>query len=126
MANEANRLDLAAVRAKLASARGKEYWRSLDELAESEGFTEFLHREFPRLASEWPQGLGRRRFLQVMGASLGLAGLSACAAKRPEDIVPYVRQPEGITLGEPLHFATARTVSGLATGQRAQSPEGRP
>ena len=38
MANEDNRLDLAAVRAKLASAKGKEYWRSLDELAESDGF----------------------------------------------------------------------------------------
>jgi MoCo/4Fe-4S cofactor protein with predicted Tat translocation signal len=126
MANEDNRLDLAAVRAKLASARGKEYWRSLDELAESDGFTEFLHREFPRLASEWPSGLGRRRFLQLMGASLGLAGLSACAAKRPEDIVPYVRQPEEITLGEPLYFATAMTVSGIATGLLVQSREGRP
>jgi MoCo/4Fe-4S cofactor protein with predicted Tat translocation signal len=126
MVNEDNRLDLAAVRAKLASAKGKEYWRSLDELAESDGFTEFLNREFPRLASEWPSGLGRRRFLQLMGASLGLAGLSACAAKRPEDIVPYVRQPEEITLGEPLYFATAMTVSGIATGLLVQSREGRP
>ena len=31
----------------------RKYWRSLDELASVDGFKEFLHREFPRQASEW-------------------------------------------------------------------------
>src|SRR5215470_16510550 len=126
MTENSNRLDLAGVRAKLASAAGKEYWRSLDELAETPEFADFLSRELPGVVPEWRDAIGRRKFLQLMGASLSLAGLSACAAKRAEDIVPYVRQPEEITPGEPLYFATAMTLSGIATGLLVQSREGRP
>src|SRR5215470_1507342 len=126
MTENSNRLDLAGVRAKLASAAGKEYWRSLDELAETPEFADFLSRELPGVVPEWRDAIGRRKFLQLMGASLSLAGLSACAAKRAEDIVPYVRQPEEIIPGEPLYFATAMTLSGIATGLLVQSREGRP
>src|SRR5262245_6140434 len=48
---------------------GKRYWRSLEELAETEEFQEILHREFPERASEWTDPVGRRRFLKLMGAS---------------------------------------------------------
>mgnify|MGYP003388608260 CR=1 FL=1 len=37
--------ELAAVRARLQSARGKQFWRSLDELADSPAFHELLSRE---------------------------------------------------------------------------------
>src|SRR2546429_3811144 len=67
--------DLAAMRARLQTAQGAEYWRSLEELAGSQEFQEFLHREFPQQASEWQDAMGRRRFLQLMGASLALAGV---------------------------------------------------
>ena len=45
--------DLAALRARLQTAQGPEYWRSLEELAGSQEFQEFLHREFPHQAAEW-------------------------------------------------------------------------
>src|ERR1700748_161107 len=49
-------LDLAAVRAKLQAKTGKQYWRSLEELAEDPHFEELLQREFPRQApSEWDE-----------------------------------------------------------------------
>src|SRR5713226_6728203 len=83
-------LDLATVREKLSQAKGKRYWRSLEELAETEEFKEMLHREFPRHASEWSDGVSRRNFMQLMGASLALAGLSACTKQPVENIVPYV------------------------------------
>ncbi len=51
MQDDTGRLDLAAVRARLAGARGRQYWRSLEELAEAEGFRAFLQREFPRQAA---------------------------------------------------------------------------
>src|SRR5262245_31409185 len=54
------------------------YWRSLEELANSEEFDEWLHREFPNNASEWTSDVGRRTFLKLMGASLALGGLTAC------------------------------------------------
>ena len=37
-----------------------------------------MHREFPRYASEWEDGDSRRNFIKLMGASLALAGLTAC------------------------------------------------
>ena len=99
-------LDLAAIRAKLKASKGKEYWRSMDELADSEGFRETLERELPRLAGYWPDGVSRRAFLKLMGASLALAGLASCSPPGSK-LVPYVRQPENIQSGHPLFFASA-------------------
>src|SRR5262249_48777494 len=48
-------LDLAEVRAQLATKQGKQYWRTLEELADNPHFTDLLHREFPRAAAEWDE-----------------------------------------------------------------------
>ena len=69
-----HRLDLAAVREKLQDKSGKQYWRTLEELADDPHFEDLLHREFPRHASEWDDAVDRRDFLKLMGASLALAG----------------------------------------------------
>ena len=45
--------DLAGARGRLAGARGPQFWRSLDELAGSEAFDEYLAREFPSQADQW-------------------------------------------------------------------------
>jgi len=120
-------LDLAAIRARLDSSRGHDYWRSLEELASTDGFEELLEREFPRQAAEWTGGdAGRRQFLKVMGASLALAGLSACTKQPTETIVPYVRQPEEVIPGKPLFFATAVPITGIAVGTLVESHLGRP
>src|SRR5437762_4334628 len=119
-------LDLSAVRKRLGNARGKDYWRSLEELAGTDGFEEMLHREFPRFAAEWNDPVGRRKFLRLMGASLALAGLSACTRQPIEAIAPYVRQPEELLPGKPLYFATAMSLGGIATGVLAESHQGRP
>ncbi|MBI3942124.1 MAG: TAT-variant-translocated molybdopterin oxidoreductase, partial [Chloroflexi bacterium] len=121
------KLDLPAARARLASKQGKEYWRSLEELAEDESFKEQLGRQVPRLVSGWATDVSRRQFLKVMGASLALAGLSACVPKQPPGkIVPYVTQPEAIVPGKPLFFATAMTLGGYALGLLGESHMGRP
>ena len=52
---------------------------------------------------------GRRNFLKLMGASLALAGLSACTRQPTEHIMPYIRQPEELIPGRPLFYATAMT-----------------
>ena len=51
-----NNLNLVTIQERLDRAKGKSYWRSLDELASTDGFKEYLHREFPRLAGEWIDG----------------------------------------------------------------------
>jgi MoCo/4Fe-4S cofactor protein with predicted Tat translocation signal len=121
-----DRLDLEEVRERLRAKKGPEFWRSLDELAATPAFQDLLHREFPRHASELTDGVSRRSFLQLAGASLALAGLTGCTKQPLEKIVPYVRQPEQIVPGKPLFFATALTLSGYATGVLAESHQGRP
>src|ERR1043165_5531737 len=118
--------DLAAIRERLRSARGPRYWRSLDELARTKEFETFLHREFPEQASEWLGRFDRRHFLKLMGASLALAGLTACTRQPIERIVPYVKQPEELIPGQPLFYATAMTLGGCATGLLVESHEGHP
>ncbi|HTQ80165.1 MAG TPA: TAT-variant-translocated molybdopterin oxidoreductase, partial [Thermoanaerobaculia bacterium] len=123
-------IDLNEVRAKLQEKQGPEMWRSLDELAGTPAFQEWLHREFPRQASEWVEppsdGVSRRAFLQLAGASLGLAGLTACTKQPLERIVPYVRQPEEIVPGRALYFASTHVLSGYGYGVLAESHTGRP
>ncbi len=119
-------IDLTAIRERLASLQGPQYWRSLEELAETPEFQDFLYREFPQGASEWNDPLGRRRFLKLMGASLAFAGLTACTRQPKEVIVPYVRAPEEIIPGKPLFFASAMTLGGVATGLLVESHMGRP
>jgi MoCo/4Fe-4S cofactor protein with predicted Tat translocation signal len=104
---------------------GRTYWRSLDELADTPEFRAMVEREFP--ARTWAK-LGpstRRQFLKLMGASLGLAGLTSC--RWPKDnIVPYARRPENRTPGIPEQYATAMELGGFAQGLLVTSYDGRP
>jgi molybdopterin-containing oxidoreductase family iron-sulfur binding subunit len=118
--------DIEALRAKLEGTRGRSYWRSLEAVAETPEFQAFLHREFPHNASEWLDPVGRRGFLKLMGASLALAGVSACTRQPDEAIVPYVRQPEELVPGKPLFYATAMPFAGSGVGLLVESHEGRP
>jgi len=128
------KLDLADVRARIdqatahdaAEKTGPEYWRSLEELAGCEDFQSALHREFPKHASEWLDTVSRRGFLKVMGASLGLAGMTGCVRLPLEPIVPYVRQPENVIPGRPMYYATAVTLGGYASPVLVESHLGRP
>jgi MoCo/4Fe-4S cofactor protein with predicted Tat translocation signal len=120
-----NVLDLAAVRAKLRTKTGKQYWRTLEELSDDPHFEDLLHREFPRQASEWDETVDRRNFLKLAAASLAFAGISGC--RKPEQlIVPYVKQPDGMILGKPQFYATAIPFGADAVGVLVESHEGRP
>ncbi|HEX3654209.1 MAG TPA: TAT-variant-translocated molybdopterin oxidoreductase [Pirellulales bacterium] len=119
---------LAAAHERLGGARGKQYWRSLDELAETPAFMALVHNEFPSQASIWPDTLSRRKFLSLMAASLALGGIGGCSVKPAPtvNIVPYVKPPREIEPGEPLFFATSLTHAGSAVGVLVESHMGRP
>src|ERR1051325_6080089 len=104
----------------------KKFWRSLEELADTPQFREFVAREFPQQAEEWNDPIERRTFIKLMGASLALAGLSGCVFQPPEKIVPNVKQPEEHVPGKALFFATAAPLFGPATPVIVRSNEGRP
>ncbi len=104
---------------------GKRYWRSLNELAETAEFREWLHREFPEGAAEMLESSSRRTLLKLMAASFGLAGLTAC--RRPvENILPAAKAVEDYIPGNPLYYATAFTLGGVATGLLVEAHDGRP
>ncbi len=127
MTSRGKRLELEEARKKLESAKGPQYWRCLEELADSEGFAEMMQREFPRQASEWIGGeVSRRNFLKLMSASLALAGLTGCTRLPIEPIVPYVRQPEEMVPGRPLFYATAMELGGYGHPLLARSNDGHP
>jgi molybdopterin-containing oxidoreductase family iron-sulfur binding subunit len=119
-------MDFSAIRRRLASLEGRAYWRSLEELGDTEEFQQHLGREFPEQASTLTDPVARRQFLKLMGASLALAGVSACTRQPDETIVPYVRAPEDVVPGRPLFFATAMPFGGLATPVLVENHLGRP
>lgn len=107
------------------------YWRSLDELAETPEFRSFVEAEFPSRAGELVDPLSRRRFLQVMGASLAMAGLTGCddfiRVRWPrEEILPFASRPAGRHPGTPTYYASAMELAGVGTGVLVKSYDGRP
>jgi molybdopterin-containing oxidoreductase family iron-sulfur binding subunit len=105
--------------------RGKDYWRSLNQLADTPEFRELVEREFPEGASEISNEFSRRDFLALMGASMALAGLVSC--RRPvEKIIPYVAAPEEVVPGIANHYATTIPLGNSAYGLIVESHEGRP
>ncbi|HYV84955.1 MAG TPA: TAT-variant-translocated molybdopterin oxidoreductase [Patescibacteria group bacterium] len=101
------------------------YWRSQRQIDGDPEFQTLQEREFPEGASEPPDGITRRDLMTLLGASLSLAGLSAC--RRPiEHIVPYVTPPEEIIPGVPRFYATTMPFGRSAYGLIVESHEGRP
>ncbi|MCI0631163.1 MAG: TAT-variant-translocated molybdopterin oxidoreductase [Phycisphaerales bacterium] len=120
--------DKSNLRFEISDLKGKQYWRSLDELANTEEFREFMFREFPAGASEILDSEDRRQFLKVMGASLALAGMGMAGCRRwpQEKIAPYAHRPAGRTPGVPVQYATMMELGGVAAGLLVTSFDGRP
>ncbi|NNJ10700.1 TAT-variant-translocated molybdopterin oxidoreductase [Chloroflexales bacterium ZM16-3] len=121
--------EIDAVRNRLQHARGKQFWRSLDDLADTSAFREYLEREFPRGAAELNDSVSRRTFLKLMGASLALAGLSGCttAMRQPQEkVAPFTHLPLTQTPGIPIYYATALALDGFGMGVAVRNYDGRP
>jgi MoCo/4Fe-4S cofactor protein with predicted Tat translocation signal len=107
------------------SKSGSETWRSRQELAGSEEFHRHLEAEFLAEFAAPGDGLSRRRFLQLMSASIAMATLAGC--RWPEEkIVPFVQRPEDTTPGTTKRFATTLELAGAASGVLVTSFDGRP
>ena len=61
--NEITPMTLAQVREELKAAKGKRYWRSVDELADTAEFQAAVEKEFPSAAQEWVDPVSRRGFM---------------------------------------------------------------
>ncbi|MDX2178535.1 MAG: TAT-variant-translocated molybdopterin oxidoreductase [Bryobacteraceae bacterium] len=109
---------------KLQGKSGAQYWRSLNELAGTSQFRDWVSKEFPG-GVEGLDGDSRRNVLKLMAASFGLAGLAAC--RRPEEkILPMAKGVEDIVPGKPFFYNTVFTQGGSAVGITVESHDGRP
>jgi MoCo/4Fe-4S cofactor protein with predicted Tat translocation signal len=106
---------------------GPRYWRSLDQLAETPGFRQWLEREFPAGASEFSDPVSRRHFVKIMSASFLLAGVGLTGCRRPEEkILPFGKMPENYLHGVPQFYATAMPSRSSAIPLVVKTHDGRP
>ena len=113
----------------LPADSGRSYWRSLDQLAETPEFRQWVEREFPEGASEWTDPVTRRQFTKIMSASFLLAGLGLAGGgcRRPvEKLEPFGKMPENYIHGLPQFYATAMPTQNSAIPLVAKSNDGRP
>jgi len=124
--DESKQVPLSELRKKLEGQTGEKYWRSFDELSQTQEFQAALQHEFPQEPSLWERSTTRRKFLQLMGSMIAMAGLAGCTRQPTEKIVPYVKAPEELIPGKPLYYATAISLGGFARGLLVESHMGRP
>jgi molybdopterin-containing oxidoreductase family iron-sulfur binding subunit len=109
------------------------YWRSLRQLEQQTAAAEDREGaplEFPESAVDATTSdpMSRRNFVQVMGASMALAGVAGAGCKRwdKDEIVPLARRPEDQIPGIPSFYATSWDFRGSAQALVATAYEGRP
>jgi molybdopterin-containing oxidoreductase family iron-sulfur binding subunit len=83
-----------------------------------------LRHEFADREPEAPSAPERRRFMQLMSASLAF-GAAGCRWKE-DKLMPLVQNPEGSAPGIPSYYNTSMELYGHAVGLRVKSYEGRP
>jgi molybdopterin-containing oxidoreductase family iron-sulfur binding subunit len=76
------------------------------------------------MKTDEPDDRERRRFLQLMGASLALAG-GGCSGPPPDTIVPYIDTPPELVHADPLFYATAYVRGGFGFGVLVEGNMGR-
>src|SRR5947209_1092578 len=104
---------------------GRQYWRSLEQLAGTPEFQKWVEREFQENATDMLSGKARRNVLKLMGDSFGLAGLTAC--RRPEaNTLPATKGIEDYIPGQAYFYATAMPLGGTVTGLLVETHDGRP
>jgi MoCo/4Fe-4S cofactor protein with predicted Tat translocation signal len=107
----------------LPAAAGRQ-WTAIEELVDDPAFQAWVDAEYPAAAEFAPTE--RRQFLKLMGASFALAGLTGCEKSPFVAALPYVNQPDDVTIGMPRYYATAVSLDGFAQPVIATTYSGRP
>ena len=102
----------------------KKYFRSFEEFIGDPQFEQAVDQEFGAAAPA-ADGLSRRRWLQLMGASMAFGSMVGCRMGE-EHITPFVFRPQNRVPGIPDFYATSFDFGGVGRPVVAKSSDGRP
>ncbi|MCB9073525.1 MAG: TAT-variant-translocated molybdopterin oxidoreductase [Bdellovibrionaceae bacterium] len=105
-----------------------DYWKSLDEKYQTPEFLQTLENEFlssPLKSEDGKDGLARRQFMKLMGASVALTA-AACVRRPVQKIIPYNKRPGDLIVGLPNYYASAYFDGTEGISVRIKTREGRP
>lgn len=103
-----------------------EYWNdSAIQERRSQEFYDKPIETLEKIESLDKTGVSRRDFLTIMGASMAMASF-ACARRPVNKIIPYVVQPQELTPGVPLFYASTYKDGARSCGIVVKTREGRP
>ncbi len=98
---------------------------TLDKVDASREIRSAIDRDFGSAIEDLNDGLSRRRWLQLMGASLALGGMSGCRYEE-EQIAPFAFRPQNRVPGVPEKYSALIDFCGVAQPLLATCYDGRP
>lgn len=104
------------------------YWKSLDEKYQTPEYLKTLENEFqssPLKSEDGKDGLARRQFMKLMGASVALSA-AACVRRPVQKIIPYNKRPAEIIPDLPNYYASSWFDGTQGLGLIVKTREGRP
>lgn len=104
------------------------FWHGLDDYNNDPAFRKMAEGEFqssPLKEEDGKDGVARREFLKLMGASLALASAS-CVRRPVQTIIPYAQAPKEIIPGEPTWYTSTYFDGHQGYGMLVKTLEGRP
>jgi molybdopterin-containing oxidoreductase family iron-sulfur binding subunit len=110
----------------MSNERTPRYWKSLEERARHEELLEAAADEFPEPAVAGAARFGRRGFLKAAGFSLAGAVASGCERSPVQRAIPFLHQPEEVTPGRALWYASTCRACAAGCGVLVKARDGRP
>jgi molybdopterin-containing oxidoreductase family iron-sulfur binding subunit len=110
----------------MSERRGRSYWKSVEERERAGEFAARARDEFPEPLDSEPAVVDRRGFLKAAGFTFAGAALSGCQTAPVEKAIPYLVQPEEITPGRSVYYASTCGACGAGCGLLVKNRDGRP
>lgn len=105
-----------------------QFWKSLDEKYQTAEYLQTLENEFlssPLRTEDGNDGLARRQFMKLMGASFALTA-AACVRRPVQKIIPYNKRPAEIIPDLPNYYASSWFDGNEGLNITVKTRDGRP
>lgn len=105
-----------------------QFWKSLDEKYQTAEHAQTLENEFmssPLRTEDGTDGLARRQFMKLMGASFALSA-AACVRRPVQKIIPYNKRPAEIIPDLPNYYASSWFDGNEGLNITVKTRDGRP